>query len=90
MEATGFQMAMVLVGALFAVINLLIGIILKHMLDEQRAQRAIMREIETKYFPRDEFQRFEDRTIDDRHSVKERVGALEIRLGAWEPGAKSL
>lgn len=82
-EASAFQIAMVLVAACLAVINLLIGIILNHMLQEQRAVRVILREIETQYFPRAEFQRYETAQTAERHRIKEDIVALEIRAGAW-------
>ena len=70
--------------AALGIINVLIALILNHILQAQRAQAAILREIEIKLFPREEFHRYEDQAAKRRHDLGERVTALEIRAGEWK------
>lgn len=85
-----FQVAMLLAQAALTVLIALMGIFINHMLQrlaklQERDEQLVedMRELERVLFPRAEFQRHEDFATGERHNIKERITALEIRAGAW-------
>lgn len=79
------------IQAMWALILGLGGIVINHLLKENRDLRNgmadLLKEVYQSYTPKADFDEFARLSREDRHHMKENIKAIEIRLGAWNPDA---